>query len=251
MELRIVHLYYNLMNIYGDDGNIICLKKRALWRGIKPIVKRISIGDEIDSSWGDIYFLGGGQDRQQIIVSKDLEGENGEKLKEAKEKGAVFFSICGGYQLLGHYYKPHNGPEIKGLGILDVYTIAGEKRLIQNIIVKINPSLNIKGKFNTLVGFENHSGKTYLLEKAKPLGKVIVGGGNNSEDKTEGAFEGNAFGCYLHGACLPKNPHFADFLISRALSRRYGKVSLKPLDDALEWKTHENILKRFGKGKIK
>jgi len=233
------------MNTYGDDGNVICLKKRALWRGIEPKIKGVTLGDQIDPDWADIYFFGGGQDKQQIAVSKDLVKVNSKLLKETARGGAVIFSICGGYQLLGHYYKPHQGPELKGVGLIDVTTLAGSRRMIQNVVLAINPLLEIAGKHKTLVGFENHSGKTFLGRDATPLGEVILGGGNNGEDKTEGAFQGNVFGCYLHGSCLPKNPHFADFLIQKALKRRYGIIELKNLDDDLEWQAHEAILEKF------
>lgn len=245
MELRICHLYGDLMNIYGDDGNITALAKRAAWRGITPKVFPITIGDRLDPNFADIYFFGGGQDQQQIAVSSDLKKVNGKLLKRAVEKGAAVFSVCGGYQLLGHYYQPKSGPKLPGIGLIDAYTVAGEQRMIGNVVIELNRELEgiSRRRSAKLVGFENHSGKTYLGKGAKPLGKVIVGYGNNGEDKTEGAFMGSVFGCYLHGSCLPKNPHFADFLLAKALERRYGEIKLKKLDDSAEWQAHWTILK--------
>lgn len=240
------------MNTYGDDGNIICLTKRSFWRGIEAKVWQISIGDKINPDKFDLYFFGGGQDQQQAKVAQDLKKINGKFLKKAVLRGAVIFAVCGGYQLLGHYYQPYVGPQLSGVGLLDVITIAGNKRMIGNIVIEINPELkkihnspfDIQ-RSTKLVGFENHSGQTFLGKEAQALGKVISGFGNNGKDKTEGAFAGNVFGCYLHGSVLPKNPHFADFLIQKALERQYGKVELKPIDDSLEWQTHKQLLAKF------
>lgn len=252
MKLRICHLYPDLMNIYGDDGNIICLTKRAGWRGIEVEVSQVTIGKRVEPEKYDIYFFGGGQDQQQIAVAQDLKKINGKLLKKAVGEGAVIFTVCGGYQLLGHYYQPHVGDKLPGVGLLDVYTIAGPKRMIGNVVVKLSNELrrsiqvtyNNQGLSLNLIGFENHSGQTFLGKSAKPLGRVIVGNGNNGQDKTEGAFSDTVFGCYLHGSCLPKNPHFADCLIEKALTRRYGIVRLGPLDDKIEWVAHEAAVKR-------
>lgn len=248
VELRICHLYGDLMNIYGDDGNITALAKRAAWRGIKPKIIVVTIGDKIDPDFADIYFFGGGQDQQQVAVSTDLKKVNGARLKQAVDRGAIVFSVCGGYQLLGHYYQPKSGPKLPGVGLIDAYTVAGDTRMIGNEIIELNSEISgiSRRKSSKLIGFENHSGKTFLGDKAKPLGKVLVGSGNNGKDKAEGAFSGRVFGCYLHGSCLPKNPHFADFLIEKALERRYGQVKLKKLDDSVEWEAHQSILKKLG-----
>lgn len=251
MELRICHLYGDLMNIYGDDGNIITLVKRTSWRGIEPKILQVTIGDKIDSEWADIYFFGGGQDQQQIAVSYNLQKVNGKLLTKAVKNGAVVLSVCGGYQLLGNYYKPKKGSKLPGIGLIDAYTVAGDKRMIGNLVVKVDESLFEKSTYYSLrtthylVGFENHSGQTFLGRNAKPLGRVITGFGNNGKDDTEGAFQGNVFGCYLHGSLLPKNPHFADFLTEIALKRRYGMVNLAKLDDSLEWQAHQSILRRL------
>jgi CobQ-like glutamine amidotransferase family enzyme len=262
MDLRICHLYPDLMNIYGDRGNVLCLAKRCQWRGIKVAIEEISLGDKIDPRRFDLYFGGGGQDRQQIAVSHDLQGDKKKALKEATEMNVPMLAICGTYQLFGHYFKPFEGPRLLGIGIFDAYTVASKKRKIGNIVIQssiINRAAGIasgdarhQSSINTLVGFENHSGNTYITKnkdqrpktKTYPLSRVLVGFGNNGQDKTEGAVYKNAFGCYLHGSLLPKNPHFADYLIGLGLKRRYGEVELKPLDDNLEWQAHKFAIKR-------
>src|SRR3990167_1417839 len=256
MTLQICHLYPDLMDTYGDKGNIITIVKRCQWRGIKTNVTSVTVGQSLKTDRFDIYFFGGGQDHAQFIVGKDLQ-KKAKGLKTAIEDGAVLLSICGGYQLLQKYFKTKEGELIKGINLFDAYTIGSITRMIQNLLIEVNPDLQeeIKSVYPTmkqfnnstidLVGFENHSGKTYLGRDVKPLGKVIVGSGNNGEDKTEGAVYQNAFGCYLHGSLLPKNPHFADYLISKALERRYGKVKLKPLDDSIEWQAHQAAIKRI------
>jgi CobQ-like glutamine amidotransferase family enzyme len=226
MELHIGHLYPDLMNIYGDKGNVIALSQRARWRDIAVEVRSYSVGEWSDPDWPDVWFFGGGQDHGQDIVGADLAGKNGDALKRSVEGGAAVFSVCGGYQLLGHEYVPENAPSIPGLGILDVSTRAGKKRFVGNLVAD-SPD-------GQLIGFENHSGRTYLGSKAKPLGTVVVGNGNNGEDKTEGAVQGKVIGCYLHGSCLPKNPWLADRLLTWALGRRNPEVTLAALDDAEE-----------------
>lgn len=235
-------MYPDLMNIYGDDGNIICLVKRCQWRGIEAEVDHITIGDKINPKKYDLYFFGGGQDQQQTAVSADLKKTNGKLLKVAAKEKAVIFTVCGGYQLLGHYYKPHTGAKLPGIGLLDIYTIANKKRMIGNIVIETNSELRLKE--STIVGFENHSGQTFLGHNVKPLGKVLKGHGNNGKDKTEGAFSDRVFGCYLHGSCLPKNPNFADLLIEKALMRRYKKVKLEKLDEGIENLAHESAVRR-------
>ncbi|MBU6454635.1 MAG: glutamine amidotransferase [Cyanobacteria bacterium REEB67] len=234
MELRIAHLYAHFLNIYGDRGNIITLTKRAQWRGIEVKVDAIDLAQQADPDYYDLYFVGGGQDKQQIVIAEDLL-KRANDLKSATSSGAVMLSVCGGYQLLGHYYKPHEGPELKGISLLDAYTVAGNRRMIGNVTIKGDD-----GSF--LVGFENHSGKTYLGQSVPPLGKIVVGNGNNGEDKTEGAASGTIYGTYLHGSLLPKNPQFADRLLQQALSRRYGDVNLTKLDDSLENQAHKRAL---------
>jgi CobQ-like glutamine amidotransferase family enzyme len=227
MELRIGHLYPDLMSIYGDRGNVLALTQRARWRGIDVETRALTVGEAWDPDWADVYFFGGGQDQGQDIVGADLAGPNGEALKRSITGGAAIFSVCGGYQLLGHEYVPEVGPAIPGLGVMDVTTRAGKVRFVGNLLAETDD-----GK--TLIGFENHSGYTYLGPDAKPLGHVIAGHGNNGEDKTEGAVQGKLIGCYLHGSALPKNPWLADQLITWGLARRHGDVTVAPLDDAEE-----------------
>lgn len=229
--LRIAHLYSKLLNIYGDGGNIITLQKRYEWRGGKVLIEEINIGDSLNEH--DIYFIGGGQDAQQIEVSKEIQ-KHKEFLTKERDRGAVFLGICGGYQLMGHYYQPTNGEKLEGISLLDAYTIAGEERFIGNVTATtelVTP--------NTLVGFENHSGLTYLQGDTKPLATMITGKGNNGKDKTEGAYYKNVFGTYLHGSFLPKNTHFADYIIELALGEK-----LTPLDDTVEEMTHKSLLNR-------
>lgn len=235
LKISIAHLYPKLLNLYGDLGNIITLIKRCEWRGIEVELDEIGIGDEIKEH--DLYFIGGGQDKQQEEVAVELY-KHKDFLHSERDKGAVFLGICGGYQLFGHYYQPFDGEKLIGVSLMDAYTVAGKKRFIGNVTVEtdfLTPS--------SLVGFENHSGLTYVQGDTKPLGTVVVGNGNNGEDKTAGGRYKNVFGTYLHGSLLPKNPHFADYLIELALEKRYGKkIKLSKLDDALELKTHFSLV---------
>ena len=194
-----------------------------------------------DTEKYDLYFIGGGQDKQQIQVAQELQKRK-ESLKEAAEKNAVFLAICGGYQLLGHYYRPHNAERLDGIGLLDAYTVAGNKRFIGNVTAKIITPGTAR---ETLVGFENHSGLTYLQGETKPLAKILTGNGNNGKDKTEGARFKNIFGTYLHGSLLPKNPHFADLLITLALEKRYNdRIELQKLDDDIELAAHNSLVNK-------
>lgn len=237
LQLKLAHLYPKELNIYGDCGNILTLKKRCEWRDIEILIDNIEIGDSISEH--DMYFIGGGQDTQQIAVSKELQKQK-DFLKKEQDSNAVFLAICGGYQLLGHYYQPLEGEKLEGIGLLDAYTIGSDKRFIGNIKTEID---YLKKK--TLVGFENHSGLTYLKGDTKPISRVIVGNGNNGKDKGEGARYKNVFGTYLHGSFLPKNPHFADYLINLALEKKYGvEIDLKPLDDSLEYFAHASVLEK-------
>ncbi len=243
MNLTIGYLYGDLMNIYGDTGNIITLQKRAQWRGIEVEVKQISIGDSLKKGDVDLFFFGGGQDQQQNTVAQDLQKGKGKIIKSEVERGVPLLAICGGYQLLGAYYKPHRGAKLPGIGLFPVYTQAGSKRMIGNIVIKSQIS---KVKSQKLVGFENHSGQTFLNPRAEPLGKVVKGFGNNGQDKTEGCIYKNAIGCYMHGSLLPKNPKLVDLLIKAALEVKYGKeIELVLLDDELENKAHDFAVSKF------
>ena len=235
LKISIAHLYPSLLNLYGDIGNVITLKKRCEWRGIEVEFDEINIGDELKPH--DLYFIGGGQDKQQEEVANEM-FKNKDFFVSERDSGSVFLGICGGYQLFGHYYQPADKEKLFGASLIDAYTVAGRKRFIGNVTV----SANIEG-IDTLVGFENHSGLTYLEGDTKPLGTVEVGNGNNGKDRTEGARYKNVFGTYLHGSLLPKNPKFADYLISLALEKRYGrKIVLSKLDDDFENETHEVLV---------
>ena len=237
MQLTIAWLYGTAMNIYGDRGNVLALVQRCRWRGVEASVVPVNVGDPITPGQFDIYFWGGGQDREQIAASRDIQGAKGEALKADVEDGAPLLAICGGYQLLGRFYHPHDGDDLPGIGLFDAWTEAGPRRFIGNVVVETDA-------FGELVGFENHSGLTFLGPSAQPLGRVRVGYGNNGRDGTEGCRYRNAIGCYLHGALLPKNPVLADFLIQAALQRRDGAGELPPLDDQLEQFAHASAVHR-------
>jgi lipid II isoglutaminyl synthase (glutamine-hydrolysing) len=238
--LRIAHLYAEEMNIYGDRGNILTLQKRAQWRGIPVEIRAIGRGPVPDLSDIDLIFWGGGQDRDQELVFQDAAAHKVEAIRGAITAGAVVLAVCGGYQLLGEYYVTADGKKLPGLGLVDLHTVPGPKRNIGNIVIETS-GLGLQPP--TLVGFENHSGKTYLGAGLTPLGRVLHGAGNNGEDGSEGVAAGNIFGTYLHGSLLPKNPHFADLLIERALSRQ-GLKRLAPLAAAEELQAHQSIAER-------
>jgi hypothetical protein len=233
-RLRLAHLYPSLMNIYGDRGNIVCLQRRCAARGIELDVDALEPGDRLRAEAYDVIFMGGAQDREQQIVAADLQSLKAGPLREAVEDGAVFLGVCGGYQLAGRFYRGLDGSELAGAGVFDLYTLhpgAGARRLIGNLVAS--------WERGTLAGFENHGGRTYLGPGARPLASVVQGFGNDGESGYEGARYRNAFGCYLHGPVLPKNPALADELIALALQRRYGDSSLAPLDDRIEQRAHE------------
>ncbi len=243
LKLRLAHLYPGQMNIYGDRGNIIALQQRAQWRNILLEPVPVEIGQEVDFSTFDLAFIGGGQDAQQTLVAQDLKQVKGDSLRSAVENGLVLLSICGGYQLLGKSFLTHEGKELEGVGLFDLHTVGGRKRMIGNILIQSE----LEGRKVPLVGFENHSGKTYLGQGVKPLGKVIKGFGNNGEDGTEGAVYKNGYGTYLHGSLLPKNPELADHLLLTAVTRRYKEELAWPaLDDGLELKAKNAMISRLG-----
>ncbi len=245
MRLRIAHLYPLQMNIYGDRGNILTLARRCRWRGIEVQVDALDVGQRADLHAYDLLFFGGGQDSNQALVAEDFLRDKGPALSEAVDDGLVVLAICGGYQLMGRYFRTHTGEEMPGIGIFDAWTVGGKKRLIGDVVVEW-PDAPAGAPARTLVGFENHSGRTYLGPGCRPLGRVRIGYGNNAEDGSEGAVYRSAHGCYLHGSLLPKNPHLADHLLATALRRRYGpEVSLDPLDDRLEWDAHQAMVARL------
>lgn len=217
ITLTLGHLYPDQLNLYGDRGNILTLQRRCQLRGIELRVVELGIGDALAPDGYDMLFIGGGQDKEQAPVAQDLLEIKSIGLWAAIEDDIPVLAVCGGYQLLAHYYRPADGPDMRGLGVFDAWTIhkgSKEPRCTGDIAIDWNG--------NTLVGFENHGGRTYL-GTAKPLGKVLKGHGNNAEDHTEGAVYRNSFGTYMHGSLLPKNPHFADHLIALALARTYGR----------------------------
>lgn len=237
--IRVCHLYPDLLNLYGDQGNITAFVQRCRWRDIPVTVQEISLGDPVDFLQCDFVFLGGGSDREQNLIAADLT-QRRDEFDEAIENGLVVLSICGGYQLLGQYYLTREGEHIPGLGILDFYTRSGDRRLVGNVAVEVE----LDGQAVKVVGFENHSGQTYLGE-IQPLGRVLAGNGNNGHDGLEGARYKNVFCSYLHGPLLPKNARLTDTLLALALKRR-GMEPIKPLDDRMENQACEVMLKRLG-----
>ena len=241
-SLNIVHLYPDLLNLYGDKGNIECLRKRLLWRGIDVnVTECTNQSPEIDFENADIIFVGGGSDREQEIVCNKLLKKKAELCDYAEDNG-VIVAVCGGYQLLGKYYKTEK-TEIEGLGILDIYTdsIPNAPRLIGNIVLESEITAQ------KIVGFENHGGRT-VIGSHKPLGKVIYGKGNNGESGYEGVVYKNVIGTYLHGPIFPKNPQLCDYVLTNALKRRYKDFGcLTTLDDELENTANDYIVDRFTK----
>jgi hypothetical protein len=234
-KLHIVHIYPNEMNTYGDRGNLLTLQKRAQWHGLEPVIHYYHAGDKLPAE-ADIMLGGGGQDSAQDFIQEDVL-RIGDQLHSLVENGVPMLMVCGTYQLLGNRFITHDGTEIKGIGIFDVETIGGSKRLIGNTAVKTT-------EFGTLYGFENHSGRTILQGSQQPLGHVLRGNGNNGEDKTEGARTNNAIGTYLHGPLLPNNPQLADSLIRLALERKGATADLTPIDDRLSELVRKNAVNR-------
>lgn len=239
MKITIGHLYPDLLNLYGDRGNIQCLMKRCQWRGIEAQTIPFELDDKIDFSKLDIVLLGGGSDREQMLVCKKLREIQG-AFREYVESDGVVIAICGGYQLLGNYYHTDQGI-IEGLELVDMYTEQGEGRLISNIVLKSD-------LFEMpVVGFENHGGRT-MIKDNRPLGKVLYGSGNDGKSGYEGIVYKNVIGTYLHGPLLPKNPQLADWLIQHALEKKYGqKTELSPLDDIQEKEANAYVYHRFVK----
>jgi lipid II isoglutaminyl synthase (glutamine-hydrolysing) len=231
MELRVLSLYPEQMNIYADRGNIIFLQRRCEWRGIRFVHSGAGQGEPVDPTAHDLFYVGGGQDRDQRMVAADLVGSKRGDLAAAVESGAVLLAVCGGYQLLGHSYQLGE-EKLPGLGLVDIETVREPgPRLIGNVAIEVDLG---RGP-NQLAGVENHGGRTYLGPGVPALGRVIEGHGNNGADGLEGVRRHNLIGTYLHGPLLPKNAWLADHLIAVALERRYGaRPELEPLDDALE-----------------
>ncbi len=270
LRLTIAHLYADLMNVYADRGNIICLHQRCAWRGIDLVVRSFGIGDDLPDEGLDLVFMGGGQDGEQRLLTEDLRARKGPVLRTAADAGLPMLVVCGAYQLFGHSYRPAVGEALPGLGILDARTVhpgPDVPRCIGNVVVswasppgplstcgegasqRNEGEVPERESLSTIVGFENHGGRTFLGPTARPLGTVLAGHGNNSRDGTEGAVSNNVFGTYLHGSLLPKNPHFADHLLGLALARRYGvdaaRRALIPLDDRAERHAHRTVREQW------
>jgi lipid II isoglutaminyl synthase (glutamine-hydrolysing) len=242
ISIRICHLYPKLLSVAGDRGNLLALTKRCGWRGIRCTVTEADVGVVPDFTGSDLILLHGGQDCEMRVAARDLARKAG-PLREAIEAGVVVLAVCAGYQLLGKHYVPTDAAPINGIGVLDAVTEGGSTRFMGHVVVACDLG---QGGLGGLVGFENHSGRTYLGPGAHPLGRVIAGSGNNGEDGTEGARYREVYATYLHGPVLPKNPWLTDHLISAALRHRYrdeGMLnSLAPLEDQAEAKAHAAAL---------
>ena len=231
MKLVLCQLYPEHLSIYADRGNVQVIRRRLEWRGIELEERPLRIGESLDPDAADLYLVGGGQDRDQLLVAEDLQRHRG-ALHGAVAGGAAVLAVCGGYQLAGHRYIGQNGEEMPGVGLLDLETRAGATRMIGDIVCECD--LGDGSGRRTLVGFENHAGQTLLGTGCEPLARVVSGHGNDGSSGFEGARAGNVLGTYVHGPLLPKNPWLADWLIERALARRHGQVELAALDDGLE-----------------
>jgi len=242
MTVRLCHLYPDLMNIYADRGNIAVFRQRLAWRGYGLEITNASVGDSIEADAHDLYYLGGGQDRDQDLVADDL-AHKAEVLRDAADHGAAQLYVCGGIQLAGHSYVASNGERLGGVSVLDLETAAGQTRLIGDLVIEAT----IEGTTRQIVGYENHAGRTTLGPTCTALGKVKTGHGNNDTDGTEGATRDHVIATYLHGPLLPKNPWVADTLLVWALEHRYGAgIELASLDDALEDRAHAAAVERAG-----
>jgi CobQ-like glutamine amidotransferase family enzyme len=236
--LRIAHLYPALLNVAGDGGNVMAVTGRASWRGLTTEVVPVGLDETPDFSTFDMVFFQGGQDVEMLVAAADL-GHKGPSLRDAAQAGVVMLAVCAGMQLFGHRYVPSAGDEIPGIGLLDLETRAGTTRFMQHAACRVR----IDDEERTVVGFENHSGRTTLGPAARPFGTVVAGAGNNGSDGTEGARQDNVFATYLHGPVLPKNPWLADALARIAWERKVGgPVELAPLDDAVEERNHDKAL---------
>ncbi len=240
-ELKICHLYPDVLNLYGDRGNIACMRKRLEWRGIGCTVTELPLGVDDPLTDYDLFFIGGGQDFEQTVLLSDLNAGRGGNIRAAAEDGKVLLCICGGYQLLGTGYRTADGQMCEYTGILDLYTEGSTDRMIGNFAFRLHEASG----GSVVVGFENHGGRTHLGPGVAPLGKVLKGYGNNGSDGTEGVRYKNVFGTYSHGPVLPKNPAFCDHILSAALKRKYASCTLPPLDDSAEEAARAYMLNRL------
>ncbi|MBF6600237.1 MAG: glutamine amidotransferase [Dehalococcoidia bacterium] len=250
--LRVAHLYPRLMNIYGDRGNIMCLRHRCEARGIGFELTELGMGESFHGDAYDLVFAGGAQDREQRGVAYDLLATKAAALRAAVEDGVALLAVCGAYQLFGRFYRDASGAELPGAGVFDLSTEhpgVDAKRCIGNIICEWQPAGRrsrpeaLPAAIVTIVGFENHGGRTRLGPGARPFARVRHGFGNNGEDGSEGAVYRNAIGTYVHGSLLPKNPVLADAVLAAALERRYGAIELTPIDDRAELRAHAAALR--------
>lgn len=236
MKIKIAHIYPELLNLYGDNGNIASLTKRCEWRNIDVEVQKYSLNDDIDFDNIDILFIGGGSDKEQKIVCESLR-KYCERIREYVENNGVLIAFCGGFEILGNYYKIKD-ETVQALGLIDMFTEYSDVRLIDDIIIQTD----ILDR--PIVGFENHGGRVYINNNT-PFGKVVYGNGNNGTDGFEGVIYKNVIGTYLHGPLLPKNPHLCDYIIKKALQNKYGDVELQDLDDRIEFAANDYVVNRF------
>jgi hypothetical protein len=235
MKVVIGHLYPDYLNIYADRGNMAVLERRAAWRGHELEVRSISIGEPVHPGEHDLLYIGGGQDREQALVAEDLVRKT-DGIRAAVDGGAAVLAVCGGYQLLGRAYRDLRGDELPGIGLLPFDTVAGDRRMIGDVLLECELE---PGVTRTLAGFENHAGRTRLDAGAEAFGRVLAGFGNDGESGWEGCRAGRVVGTYLHGPLLPRNPWFADWLLSQALAHGLGEPpELEPLSDELESQAH-------------
>lgn len=227
------------MNLYGDRGNIIALKRRAEWRGWEVVVVAVEAGDPISWRDCDLLFMGGGEDRHQSMVADDFL-QRASDIKAAAADGLPMLTICGGFQLMGHYYETATGQKLPGLGWYDAHTAPGSGRSIGDVVVEADLPIEPR----TLVGFENHGGQTFLHEGQAPLGRILAGHGNNGQDHQEGAIRARTIGTYLHGSLLPKNPQLTDWILAGIQERRLGQRELSPLDNSWELRAHFVMTRR-------
>ncbi|HEY6834832.1 MAG TPA: hypothetical protein VI142_00025 [Gaiellaceae bacterium] len=236
MRIVVGHLFPDYLNIYADRGNMAVLAQRAAWRGHELEVQGLGAEDTVQPGEHDLYYIGGGQDREQELIAPAL-ASHGPALLRAVERGAALLAVCGGYQLLGRFYRDQSGDELPGVGLFPLHTVAGERRMIGDVLLECEL---VSGERHTLAGFENHAGRTYLDEGAEPLGRVLAGFGNDGESGYEGCRAGRAIGTYLHGPLLPRNPWLADWLLAQAIAHRTGEApKLEPLEDRLEAAAHD------------
>ena len=236
MKLVVGHLYPEYLNIYADRGNIAVLARRAGWRGHELDVIPIGMGADVPRGQIHLFYIGGGQDREQALVARDLDAK-GPALRAEAADGAALLAVCGGYQLLGRFYRDRSGEELPGVGLLPLHTVAGERRMIGDVLIECELE---PGRKRTIAGFENHAGRTYVDAGASPLGRVIAGFGNDGESGYEGCRVGRIVGTYLHGPLLPRNPWLADWLLAQAVAHATGGDAprLDPVEDELERQAH-------------